>query len=122
LIGVFNKLPDETKVLGSLSQSINGSSFYADMIYGTQQNSFSFIPSNRWKEKEKTTYAEVLRDMASYPPTDPNELFRSMLFDGKRLFSPYFICRFVQDYAELGKYFQLSSIEYLFAKSFTTKP
>lgn len=121
-IGVFNKTPSATKILQSISQDINGSSLYADMIYGTQPNSFSFIPGNRWVEKEKTLYAEVLRDMASYPPNDPEQLFRSMLFDGKRMFSPYFISRFIQDFPELGKYFQIAGIDYLFTNSFTTKP
>jgi hypothetical protein len=121
-MGVFNKKEDDNKILQAISQNINGSSLYADLIYESQPYSFSYIPANRWIEKEKTFYAEVLRDMNSYPPVDPAQLFRSMLFDGKRIFGPYMLCRFIQKYADLGKYFQFTGMNYLFTDSFTTKP
>lgn len=122
LITVFNKKQDATKILQAISQQINGSRMYVDMIYDTQEGCFTYVPSNRWKVKEKSLYAEVLRNLSSYPSIDPKDLFRSMLFDGKRVFGPYMICRFVQDQADLGKYFQLSGLEYLFTDSFTNKP
>lgn len=121
-IGVANKTPDAVKILQAISQNINGSQFFADQIYDTQTNSFSYIPANLWKQKEKMFYAEVLRNMMSYPPVNSEEIFRSMLFDGKRIFGNYMVCRFVQKYEDLGNYFQLSAINYLFTNSATTKP
>lgn len=117
----INKEKDIVKIFGSLRQSINGSGFFADMLYGTQPNSFSYIPDNYWKDREKMRYAVVLRDMASYPPIEESQLFRSMLFDGKRMFGPYIIARLVQRYPDLGKYFQLTGIEVLFTASHNTK-
>lgn len=122
LFGVVNKSPDKVKILGSISQVINGSYLYSDFIFDTQKNSFSYIPANRWKQKEKIFYADVLRNMVSYPPVDPEQLFRSMLFDGKRMFAIYAVVRLVQQKQELGKYFQLSEVKFLFTNSFTTKP
>jgi hypothetical protein len=119
---VINKEKEKVKILQALSQEINGSSLYADMIYDTQDNSFSYIPSNYVDEREKVFYSEVLKNMVSYPSINPDELFRSMLHDGKRIFSTYFICRFVQKYTDLGKYFQLSGLNYLITNSHTTKP
>lgn len=117
-----NKEKDIVKIFGSLRQSINGSGFFADMVYENQPNSFSYIPDNYWQEREKMRYAPFLRDMSSYPPTNPEELFRSMLFDGKRMFGPYLITRLVQRFADLGNYFQLTGIEVLFTASHNTKP
>ncbi|MCB0472510.1 MAG: hypothetical protein KDC56_05575, partial [Flavobacteriaceae bacterium] len=122
ITAVANKDKEVVKILQALSQIINGSSFFFDQIYSTQPNSFSYIPPSFIKEKEKVFYSEVLRDMSSYPGIDPNELYRSMLHDGKRLFAEYFVIRMVQKYADLGKYFQLSSLNYLIANSHTTKP
>ena len=122
LMVALNKGKDENKIFGSISLDINGSDFYIDQIFGTQPNSFSYIPPSQWLEKEKISYAPVLRDMASYPPTSPDELFRSMLHDGKRMFGPYIVCRFIQKFEELQKYFQISAIDYLFTNSHPTKP
>jgi hypothetical protein len=122
ITAVLNKNKEVVKILAALSQMINGSGFYYDQIFDTQPNAYSFVPWNYAKEKEKGLYFETLRNMVSYPPVSPNELFRSMLFDGKRIFGDYFICRMVQNFEDLGKYFQLSEINYLFANSFTTKP
>lgn len=122
LISVFNKNPDASNILQAISQDANGSFMYADMIYENQVNSFSYVPANRWIEKQKTFYAEVLRDMASYPDPAPANLFRSMLFDGKRIFGGYIVARFVQNFDDLGTYFQLAGISYLTANSYTTKP
>lgn len=119
---VLNKGKDTVNILQAVSVEVNGSKLFSDLIHDTQQNSFSYIPANYFDEREKVFYAEVLKNMVSYPSINPDELFRSMLHDGKRLFSSYFICRMVQKYAELGKYFQLTGINYLYTNSHTTKP
>jgi len=118
----LNKEKDAVKIFGSVAVDVNGSSLFVDMIFDTQTNSFSYIPANRWVEREKMLYAELLRNMVSYPPISADELFRSMLFDGKRIFGSYAVARFVQKYADLGKYFQLTAIDYLFTSSHPTKP
>ena len=118
---VFNK-EDFVKIMQAISYDSHGSKLFIDFLYDEQTNSFSYIPINYWKEKEHINYSEILRDMSSYPPINPDELFRSMLQDGKRIFGTYAVCRFVQEFGELGKYFQLSSFEYLFTNSHTNKP
>lgn len=122
LIGVLNKKSDVVKILQSLRQDSLGENMYVDMIYNSQKNSFSYIPLNHWREKEKNTYAAVLRDMVSYLEPNSDEKFRSTLQQGKRLFGETFIVRFVGDYNTLGNYFQVSGIYYLFANSAPTKP
>lgn len=119
---VFNKTPDAIKIAQAVSQNINGSLLFIDQIFENQPNSFSYIPANYWKQKETIYYAEVLRDLSSYMPVSPDELFRSGLQDGRRIFGSYMICRFVQRYDDLGKYFQVSSFNYLFTNSLPTKP
>lgn len=122
LSAVLNKGKDTVNILQAISQEINGSKMFADLIYDTQQNSMSYIPANYFDEREKLFYAEVLKNMVSYPSINPDELFRSMLHDGKRMFSNYFVCRMVQKYTDLGKYFQFTGLNYLFTNSHTTKP
>lgn len=122
LSAVLNKGKDTVNILQAISQEINGSKMFADLIYDTQQNSMSYIPANYFDEREKLFYAEVLKNMVSYPSVNPDELFRSMLHDGKRMFSNYFVCRMVQKYTDLGKYFQFTGLNYLFTNSHTTKP
>jgi hypothetical protein len=121
IMGVFNK-EGGIKILESISYDCHGSTLFVDYMYDEQTNAFSYIPLNFWKEKEHINYSEVLRNMTTYPPINPDELFRSMLVDGKRIFGAQMVCRFVQKYEDLGKYFQLSGIDYLFALSFTNKP
>lgn len=122
LSAVVNKKQDDVKILQAIKQHIEGSQMFIDLIFESQLNSFSYIPANLWKEKEGNFYAAVLRDMASFPNPDPDQLFRSLLFDGKRCYGEFIYCRFVQKFEDLGKYFQLNDIDYLFSNSFTTKP
>jgi hypothetical protein len=119
---VLNKSSDVVKIMKAVTQNINGSRLFIDMLYDTQQDCYSYIPDNYWKQKDKMPYSEIQRNMVSYPPTSHQELFRSMLVDGKRIFGTYAVCRFVQRYEDLGSYFQLSSVRYLFTNSFTNKP
>jgi hypothetical protein len=119
---VANKNASQVSVFQAVSQNINGSVLFADLIYDTQANGLSYIPLSAISEKELRVYAPLLRNMVSYPPIEPEDLFRTMLHDGKRIFGSYAVCRFVQRYADLGSYFQLSSLDYLFTNSATTKP
>jgi hypothetical protein len=118
----LNKGKGSVKILQSLRQDTIGENMYVDMIYNSQQNSFSYVPLNHWKEKEKNSYAAVLRDMVSYLEPNDQEKFRSSLQQGKRLFGEVFIIRFVGDYNNLGNYFQISEIGYLFTNSAPVKP
>ena len=113
---------DYVKIFGSVSFNCHGSTLFADYVFDEQTNCFSYIPIGQWKEKEHITYAPFFRNMVTFPPTNPDELYRSMLFDGKRIFGDQAICRFVQKYEELGTYFQLSDISYLFTNSHPIKP
>jgi len=122
IIGVVNKGEEMVNILQSLSMDLNNTKFYIDLIYGTQNYGYSYIPVNQFVEKEKMYYAAFLRDMVSYLQNPVKSDYRSTLIDGKRLFSEYFIIRFVQDYADLGNYFELNSIDLLTTTSVPTKP
>ena len=113
---------DYVKIFGSMSFNCHGSTLFVDYVFDEQTNCFSYIPLSQWKEKEHITYAPFFRNMVTFPPTNPDELYRSMLFDGKRIFGDQAVCRLVQKYEELGTYFQLSDISYLFTNSHPTKP
>lgn len=122
IIGVVNKNEEMVNILQSLSMDLNNTKFYIDLVYGTQNYGFSYIPVSRFVEKEKMYYAAFLRDMVSYLSNPVKGDFRSTLMDGKRLFSEYFIIRFIQDYATLGQYFELNSIDVLLTMGAPTKP
>ena len=121
-ITVLNKDENVVKVLQALSVDINNSRINVDMIYSTQVNGFSYLPANYFVEREKMFYAPFLRDMVSYLSNPVNNDFRSTLIDGKRLFGEYFVMRFVQNAAFLGKYFELNGVSLLFAASAPAKP
>jgi len=122
IIGVINKGEEMVNILQSLSMDLNNAKFYIDLIYGTQNYGYSYVPANNFKEKEKMYYAAFLRDMVSYLQNPIQGDYRSTLIDGKRLFSEYFIIRFVQEYATLGEYFEINSIDTLLTTSAPTKP
>lgn len=121
-ISVFNKSIDDIKILQALSQNINNGLFYIDMVYDSEENSFSYVPSNLWQKKEKMTYAALLRDMVSYFAPDSELTFRSTLQDGKRIFGNYFVIRFVGSAGTTGQYFELLDIDCSFTNSAPTKP
>lgn len=120
IIGVINKKVGDIKILQSLSQDGNGEIMYVDMIYSSQQNTFTYIPLNQWKEREKTAYGAVQRDMVTYFSPFDVKKFRSTLIDGKRLFGEAFVIRFVGNYNKLDKYFDIILIDSLFAVSVPT--
>lgn len=122
IIAVLNKKSEDVKILQAMRQDITGEAMFVDMVFSQQDNGFSYVPINLWKNKEKNEYAGTLRDMVTY--LDPNNIntFRSTLQDGKRIFGQYFIVRFVGNPQALNNYFQLSGIEYLFTNSAPTKP
>lgn len=120
VISVSMNKEDIVKIFQAVSYNCQGTSLFCDSVISEQTNSFSYLPLSVWQEREKVFYAPMLRDMASYPT--PGDLFRGMLHDGKRMFGSYCIARFVQKFSELGKYFQLTGINYLFTNSHPNKP
>jgi len=105
------------KVLQSLSQDSNPNKFFCDLIFSNQVSSFSYLSLNQFKKKELQFYAAVLRNLSSYPPIEKEQLFRSMLFDGARLWGSYFVARFVGDPAKSSEYNELKALWYLYAYS-----
>lgn len=114
LIADLNKQIEEIKNLQGLSIDCN-QSFSIDLIYSDEPYSFSYLPRNYFRRKENIYFSHVLRNMVSYPPIQPDLLFKSMLQDGKRNFGTYFIVRFIGN--AKGKYFQLTDLYYLFSYS-----
>lgn len=114
---IENKEKDVVKVFQSLANDVTGAGWFIDMIYNNETNSYSYIPSNFVKTKEHNEYAGILRDMSSYPPIAPEELFRCMLHDGKRLFGNYIIFRMVGDPEKPNEYCQMKNIYYTFTQS-----
>lgn len=121
IIGVFNKFPETVKIIPTIALDILPNCFYVDLVYDNELGSFSFIPLNFFKKKENVFYAPLLRNMVSYPPIEPELLFESMLFDGKRICSRYVVIRLVGDPNNLNGYFQLSNIFYDMVQSGNNK-
>lgn len=122
IIGVFNKQSDIVKILQSVSLDNVDNNFYVDMVYDNEQNSFSYIPFNMFKQKEKFSYAGVLRNMVSYFAPSEDKKFKSTLIDGKRISGRYMVVRFVGQVDTLNNYFQLNSLNSLITNGHTTKP
>lgn len=117
---IFNKPADIAKVFQALSIDCN-MSFFADLIFTGQRNSFSYIPVNFFQQKEGIFYSQILRDMYSYPKQGDDNMFRSMLWDGSRIVDVYAIFRFVVDPNKLGKYFELNNIFCTYTKNYPDK-
>jgi hypothetical protein len=117
LMASVNDSPDIVKVFQSLSLNILPNCFYIDLVYSNEQYGFSYVPGSYFKKKQNVFYAGFLRDMVSYPNTSKDELFRSMLVDGKKLFGRYIVIRFVGNPNQLNEYFQLSELSYLYTDS-----
>lgn len=99
-----------SKVLQSVALDSNRMKMFVDMIYGTEPYAFSRIPANRFILKDGFYYAEVLRDESSFPSSNPDLSFRSMLIDGKAVRGVYFVARFVGDPDNLDQYQELNMI------------
>ena len=116
IVAIFNKQPDLVKILQSLS--LDGTmAWFADLINTNEYNSYSVIPLNYMKRKENVYYSEALRDFNSYPNPDPEQLFRSNLLDGKRVFGLFFSCRLIGDPNNPNEYREMRNIFYKFTQS-----
>jgi hypothetical protein len=116
VIGVFNKQPDIVKILQSISLD-STMTWFVDLLMTNEVNSYSYIPLNYFKKKENVFYSEVLRDLNTYPNPAPEELFRSMLLDGKRVFGLFALCRLVGNPNEPNTYRELKSVYYVLTQS-----
>jgi hypothetical protein len=112
IVAMFNKPPDMNKVGVAFSYDTNDArlAFYADLIYTSLYNSFSYIPVNYLKLKSGEIYSQVLRDMNSYPPTLPQYQYLNMLQDGKRIYDVFMLVRMVGNPQQLERYFQLNNV------------
>lgn len=115
--GIINKIPSINKILQAISINSNPYCFWVDLIYSNFYNSYSYLSLNQFKKKENLFYATALRNMNSYPSNQPQELFRSMLADGKRVLGLYFICRFIFDLNNAGAYNELKGVEFTLTNS-----
>lgn len=111
----------EIKKYKSMTVDSNEVAFWSDLLYTDFINSFSYIPLNYFDEIDGKFYAEFLRNMNTYPPTDPKELFRSMIFDGMQVTGRYCIMRLIFDIQKLGLYTQLAGIDYSFEMASSNK-
>lgn len=112
LIVVVNDKPENDKILMSITEDINGTKMWCDMIYSNDDNGYSYIPTNYFIKKNTGYYAPVLKNMNTYPPLNIQEAFRSFLMDGKHVFGRYFVVRFVMYEAKLGEYFEVNKLYY----------
>lgn len=122
LMTAYNKNEGLVNIFQSLSMDMNNSKMFLDLVYTTQVFGYSYIPVNKIIEKEKMFYAAFLRDMVSYLDKPVKGDYRSTLQDGKRVFGEYVVMRLIQDFATLGKYFELNEISVLSTMSAPTKP
>lgn len=120
-IVVFNSENDTVKIHESMMISGNPSGWFVDKIFTDFKNSFSYLSENQFVPYYNNFYAAFLRNMNSYPPNDPQQLFRTMLFDGYRIVSKYVVIRMVGNYSNLGEYKELSSISCLVTQDDSNK-
>ena len=105
---------DLNKTLKCIYEDVSDTVMYIDSVVGNDFNSFSFVPVNYFKKREKNYYAPFARNMMTYPPVDPKLIYQNMLLSGKRIWGNYFILRFVSDFNDAGKYFELNEAEVSF--------
>jgi hypothetical protein len=99
----------KNKIFQTISIECNAAQWFSDKIITNEQNSFSYIPVKYFKKKENMLYAELLRDMNSFPTVEDVANGRVMLFDGKRMFGQFARIRFVVYDDSLGNYFEVNA-------------
>lgn len=119
---VVNKVADQNKILQAIQIDSNPYCFWSDLIYSNFYNSYTYLSLNQFKKKENLFYATVLRDWDSYPSNQTEDLFRSMIFDGKRMAGLYFVCRFLFDLNNQGQYNEFKGLKYFITNSGSPKP
>lgn len=117
IMAVFNGEKELVKMNQSLSLDSNPFGWFVDLMYTNFPNSFSYLSTNKFGNKEQLFYAAILRNMNSYPNPDPEQLFRSMLQDGYRMVGQYLVFRLVGDPTKLNQYNELTNIYLLNAYS-----
>lgn len=110
---VVNKSDEIIKILCNLVIDAT-SPWIVDMIFDSQDRSYSYIPLNLFVQREKYFYGACLRDMVSYLEPGNNG---STLVDGKRMFGSWIYLRAVGDPGHPNEYQQLSNIYYLVTNS-----
>lgn len=107
---VVNNEPMKVKVYQSVAIESDKIKYFIDKAGTEEANSFSYVPPAYLKRKENVWYAELLRDMNSYPSLLPKDAFRIMLFDGKRLFGHWLRLRLVRDLTQLNQYNEFNGV------------
>lgn len=103
-----------SKTFQNLSYESNPNVWAVDQLYTDFINSFSYIPANYFKRKGGIYNGEILRNMNSYPPIDPEQLFRSMLIDGYGMRNMFLVIRMVGQWDKLNEYTQLKALYCLY--------
>lgn len=119
--GVFNGDKALVQLFQSMAHDSNPHGWFIDTMYTNFPNSFSYLSANHFKKKEGMWYSDIKRNMNSYPSNDPQDLFRSMLFDGYRMFGRYLVFRMVGSFSTLEQYTELNNIYILKAPSGNNK-
>ena len=115
--GVFNGDKSVVQLFQSIAHDSNPNGWFIDLMYTNFINSFTYLSSNQFKKKEGQWYAAILRNMNSYPSNDPQDLFRTMLFDGGAVRGRYLVFRMIGNYSTANKYNQLNNVYILKAPS-----
>lgn len=119
---VLNKNENTVKILQAVQTDLNNTRLFIDLIFTTQVWGYSYLSSNQFVERDKLLYAAFLKDMISYLAPNNEENYRSTLIDGKRIFGEYIYLRFIQEYGNLGNYFEMNELAFVFTQSQTVKP
>jgi len=106
----FNGDKSMVQLFQSIANDSNPNGWFIDLMYTNFLNSYTYLSSNQFKKKEGQWYAAILRNMNSYPSNNPQDLFRSMLVDGYRIFGRYLVFRMVGKFSTLNKYNQINNI------------
>jgi hypothetical protein len=118
VIGVIagDKVDKElAKTFANLSYESNPNVWAVDMAYTDLINSFTYVPANFFKRKGGIYFGPLLQNANSYPPVDPDQVFRSMLVDGYGIRNMYLVFRLVGQFEKLNKYNELKSVYCLYS-------
>jgi hypothetical protein len=103
------------KTFANLSYESNPNVWAVDMAYTDFINSFTYVPANFFKRKGGIYFGPLLQNGNSYPPIDPDRLFRSMLVDGYGMRNMYLVFRLVGQFDKLNEYNELKSVYCLYS-------
>jgi hypothetical protein len=107
---IINDSEDIVKIFQAIIINDSRLSWFVDRFVTSQENSFSYVPILYMNKAEGVHYSRLLMDMNCYPSMNPEESYRCMIFDGKRMFGNWGKFRIVGDPNQMNAYDEMNDI------------